>query len=377
MINVLITDIYKRKTFDLINILLRNYKNEINLILCDKVDFFAFSPIYYCRKIWPLDKSCSENFNKSLQNIEKNFNEIVFIPIEENTTFLFYEYVRRHKETNFKFLLPSLDSYKISSDKDKLSKYCLLNNFCVPFSYEYNEINELIFKNSSLVIKPVKGHGADGVEYISSLDDFKRLNFDKNTHIIQQRIGNSNEVFGAYFLFKDGIMIDYYGHRRIFTFPASGGASVFAEVFYDNVIKEKGEEVLKSLNWSGIAMIEFMKDNNGQPILIEINPRIWGSILLSEFVNSKIIINYITMCVDESYVKSEVKKEHGIIWLIPYGFLIPFKVMLEKILGHYIGPKKIAYINFTYSSYFRSIFFMVFSTFKIGNLLKFVKRFKS
>ena len=34
---------------------------------------------------------------------------------------------------------------------------------------------------------------------------------------------------------------------------------------------------MKHLNWTGVAMVEYKLDNNGVPVLMEINPKFWGS----------------------------------------------------------------------------------------------------
>src|SRR4029077_3602676 len=41
------------------------------------------------------------------------------------------------------------------------------------------------------------------------------------------------------------------------------------------------EELLTALHWHGVAMVEFKMDANGRYWLMEINPRLWGSLALS------------------------------------------------------------------------------------------------
>ena len=47
-------------------------------------------------------------------------------------------------------------------------------------------------------------------------------------------------------------------------------------------VMELGLSLLKSLNWVGIAMVEFKVDpRDGIPKLMEVNPRFWGSLQLA------------------------------------------------------------------------------------------------
>src|SRR5262249_10470047 len=41
------------------------------------------------------------------------------------------------------------------------------------------------------------------------------------------------------------------------------------------------EKLMAALNWHGVAMVEFKMDSDGQYWLMEINPRLWGSLALS------------------------------------------------------------------------------------------------
>ena len=55
-------------------------------------------------------------------------------------------------------------------------------------------------------------------------------------------------------------------------------------------------DLVHKLNLSGLLMFEFLFDENDcEYKLIEINPRIWGSILLSETGSNELISDYINL----------------------------------------------------------------------------------
>ncbi|KPJ69455.1 hypothetical protein AMJ44_03815 [candidate division WOR-1 bacterium DG_54_3] len=73
-----------------------------------------------------------------------------------------------------------------------------------------------------------------------------------------------------------------FGHRRIREFPITGGPSTFCESHRNNKVMEYGERLLRALNWYGLAMVEFKVDeHDGLPKIMEINPRVWGSMPLA------------------------------------------------------------------------------------------------
>jgi predicted ATP-grasp superfamily ATP-dependent carboligase len=71
-------------------------------------------------------------------------------------------------------------------------------------------------------------------------------------------------------------------HKRIREYPPSGGPSVVAEAYYNEQILKDGTRMLDELQWEGVAMVEFKKDNKtGIYNLMEINAKFWGSLDLA------------------------------------------------------------------------------------------------
>jgi protein-tyrosine-phosphatase/predicted ATP-grasp superfamily ATP-dependent carboligase len=101
------------------------------------------------------------------------------------------------------------------------------------------------------------------------------------TQVQQQEYIHGRGV-GVEFLFNRGRKIWHFAHERVHEYPLTGGASSYrrsidppAEMLHD------AERLLIALNWHGVAMIEFKVDAKGQHWLMEINPRLWGSLALS------------------------------------------------------------------------------------------------
>jgi len=74
-----------------------------------------------------------------------------------------------------------------------------------------------------------------------------------------------------------------FAHRRIREKPPSGGVSAYREsVAIPGAWYEQAEQLLESVDWSGVAMVEFKLDEaTGRPYLMEINGRFWGSLQLA------------------------------------------------------------------------------------------------
>ena len=87
---------------------------------------------------------------------------------------------------------------------------------------------------------------------------------------------------GVEFLFNRGRKIWHFAHERVHEYPLTGGASSYRRsVNPPAAMLQDAQKLLTALNWHGVAMVEFKIDAKGQHWLMEINPRLWGSLALS------------------------------------------------------------------------------------------------
>lgn len=99
--------------------------------------------------------------------------------------------------------------------------------------------------------------------------------------ILQQRIVGPGT--GIFLLMWDGRVRAIFAHRRLREKPPAGGVSVYREsIAADPELVERSRRLLTSLNWQGVAMVEYkVDDSTGTPYLMEINGRFWGSLQLA------------------------------------------------------------------------------------------------
>ncbi len=137
-----------------------------------------------------------------------------------------------------------------------------------------------------LVIKPRESSGSRGLVYVkeknSFLSQYKIVNSRYPSPLIQEFIPNHGAYgVGALFNFK-GEPRAAFVYKRLREYPVSGGPSTLRESVRDDELKDLGLTILKTLKWTGLAMVEFRVDARSKaPVLMEINPRPWGSLHLA------------------------------------------------------------------------------------------------
>lgn len=99
--------------------------------------------------------------------------------------------------------------------------------------------------------------------------------------LLQQRVIGPGH--GVFLLMADGAPLAAFAHRRVLEKPPSGGVSVCAEsVPVAPLLLQRSVELLRRFAWDGVAMVEYKLDaGSGEPFLMEINGRFWGSLQLA------------------------------------------------------------------------------------------------
>jgi len=99
--------------------------------------------------------------------------------------------------------------------------------------------------------------------------------------LLQQRIAGPGT--GVFLLIWNGRTVAAFAHRRLREFPPSGGTSTYCtSVPLPDQLRSRSERLLQSFGWQGVAMVEYKVDSRtGQPFLMEVNGRFWGSLQLA------------------------------------------------------------------------------------------------
>lgn len=260
---VLIGDSSSYKAIVLAKYIHKNYEN-IEVYGFDSRNFTRYFYSKYFRKNFIVkDGSLTE-----IKNLIKKISIDVFIPVINSELANYWK--NRDLFGRTLDYLGSFSTYDILNDKVKLYNVAMKLGVPVPLKYENFEIAQFPF-----VVKPTNLSSSKGVIYVRNISDLP-TNVDASQLMIQQYV----EGFGLGYSFycKDGQIISGYGHKRLAEYPISGGSSTYREEFNDSRLATYSSLIVKELGYTGFAMFEFKYSKEGNIFLIEVNPRIWGSV---------------------------------------------------------------------------------------------------
>jgi predicted ATP-grasp superfamily ATP-dependent carboligase len=124
-----------------------------------------------------------------------------------------------------------------------------------------------------------------GVEFVHTREElrtrYEAVHARNPYPLVQERI--EGEGCGVFLLVWNGELKAAFCHRRLREKPPWGGVSVLSEsVPLNTELVCKSYALLRKMGWHGPAMVEFKIDQrDGQPRLMEVNGRFWGSLQLA------------------------------------------------------------------------------------------------
>lgn len=171
---------------------------------------------------------------------------------------------------------------------------------------------DLSFK---LVIKGAEEGGARFVRYAHSIQDCKEIFRDflrQDPNVFQKGVLAQEYIEGiscAYFCLADqGRILAEFGHRRIHQNPPTGGVSTCCASFRNEQMFELGRTLVRRERYSGPCMIEFKHDQQKERfVLIEVNPKFWGSSLLSIICGVNFPVLYVRHLLGEDLEHSNIE----------------------------------------------------------------------
>jgi predicted ATP-grasp superfamily ATP-dependent carboligase len=213
--------------------------------------------------------------------------------------------LNRHRvelESALTILVPSGDRLQIVLDKSSCQNVAESVGIPIPPSYQISDVSELdrvaseigfpvVLKwaDPNLIAPALSRAGIPLIKAEYALDHEQlQVCMDRYASVgrfplIQQYC--SGHGVGQMFLARDGEVLIEFQHERLHEWPPEGGTSALCRsVPLTEYVetREKSKALLRALNWTGVAMVEYRYDPaTGGWAFMEINGRFWGSLPLA------------------------------------------------------------------------------------------------
>ena len=248
----------------------------------------------YCEKtvIAPSPHEDLVAYKDALVELAAESTVLTVIPVREEDIYVLAKYKSEFQE-HISTPWPSLDT--LQQVQDRVALFDIANQVGVPapetelLSEERNWDAAKIIKARYTLLAdeyiktyaPEKCREPPGTSYVEPGADesIERIQEEMgHTPLVQDFIPDTNEY--AYFaLYDQGEAVASFQHRQIRAYNYAGGPSAYRESIRIAALERAGRTLLNELDWHGLAMVEFLRDEStGEFKLMEINPRFWSSL---------------------------------------------------------------------------------------------------
>jgi carbamoyl-phosphate synthase large subunit len=305
-------------------------------------------------KHYQLNKDDPEKYVQQIISISKNENVDVIIPLNISERIL----LLTHKEKlgEIKILSSSIESIEKAENKVQLFEICSKNNIKVPKFFEVDNYIDLKEKTLQLgyplkkvVVKPIHSSGSRGLRILNKKADYKKQFYNTRADYTEITLSDLRNVLGNKFkplmlceyLPGEEFTVDCIRNEKISRyFPRvrtqiKNGLTSIGEMREHQPIIELSQRLADILDLTTVFGFQFKLDDQGYPVLIDCNPRIQGTMIMSTLAGA----NIIAASVDYLLNKKEIELNPD--WSMKYyRFWSGISVGREKTIVNYSNFSK-------------------------------------
>jgi len=178
-------------------------------------------------------------------------------------------------EAGIKLIIPDISTLRMCLDKWRLYEVCRRLVPC-PRTQLGSALKQPPLLTGTCILKPRRGSGSRGIQRIANA-----RNFQPPTHpqrFILQKELPGDEYSVDVFISNDRTTRVAVPRLRS---KVDSGIAVTSETVHDSKIQAMALKVAHLVKLRGVANIQFKCDSNGRPHLLEVNPRVAGTMILS------------------------------------------------------------------------------------------------
>lgn len=262
----------------------------------------------------------SEVYLSELKRIVKDEKIDVILPQNTSELSILSKSMRDFNDLGAKILVSGNESIEIANDKYKLlnivkragipvCNYALVSNFSELKSVAI----EFGWPGKNVVVKPPVSNGSRGMRVVSEKVDKKKEFFENKPSGVFVTMNELEDILDDNF--PDLIIMDFLPGDEytvdIFRVPMNFVAiprkrSIIKNGITFGAIAEKNDEIIRYskqisdiLNLTYCFGLQFKYDERNRPVILESNPRIQGTMVMSSFCNANLIYSAVKALLNE------------------------------------------------------------------------------
>lgn len=250
-----------------------------------------------------------KDFIKHLLDICKKEKINLIMPLVDGELYNIAKHRKEFLKIGTIVCLNNAETIKLIQNKYELYKYLEKNNIAVPNTVLFNNVNEFIngckvleYPKNDVCYKPITSSGSRGFRIISDNIDLENYLFKDKPTINTLTYKYSIELMKKVKSFPSMMLMEYLPGQLInveafaikgevkklvmHTFPHNDGNFLGGEVIINEEISKYCEKLISLLKLDGYFGIQLAYSKDNILKLLEINPRIHGSAIVTYYVDN-------------------------------------------------------------------------------------------
>lgn len=303
----------------------KNYDNRrIRLIGTDIKDDVPGK--YLCNSFYRISRPESNNYKDELILICEKEHVDVILPQNTAELLTISRLKKEFESVGAKLLVSDPYTIEKANDKAKLLKIADGINVPIPKFFAVSESESLThyaeilgWPQKSVVVKPPNSNGMRGVRIIDESKNYRELFYSEKPTNLYIKMKSLKEILGEQFptllimeyLPGDEYTIDALNGSKSIVIPRKrkeikSGITFSGELVKDDKIIEYSQKLMKRLNLHYAFGFQFKMDTQLNPKLLESNPRIQGTMVLSTLAGANIIYSAVKMALGEDIPEFQI-----------------------------------------------------------------------
>lgn len=252
--------------------------------------------------VYPAPTASAERFVAHLVEFLETVDHFVVIPVQDGTSTLLSRHKAEIERTGTVVAVEDWSTYERAFDKGTLFELAESLSAPCPETVAPRSVAELVELAPQLaypaLVKPRSKTVWDAAgrchrtliddDYYAEspaelIDAYRRLlarypvlEAQDHLPLVQERIDGRTTT--TVVVAEGGEVLAHFQEERLRTHPDSGGNSTLLRALTEPRMLAYAREIIAALEWTGPAMVEFMRTPDGEFYLIEVNGRYWGSV---------------------------------------------------------------------------------------------------
>jgi carbamoyl-phosphate synthase large subunit len=265
---------------------------------------------FFSNKHYTIPKEESSLYLKNILTVCIKEKIHVIIPLSIEDRILFKKNEPVFEKEKVKIFSSSVESIQTAENKVSLFNICEKNGFKTPKHYVVNnyvelkeKASELGYPKKKLVVKPINSTGSRGLRIINKNADYKKKFSVMRADYTEITLSDLNHTIGKTFqplilseyLPGTEYTVDCLRYEKFnFAFPRTrvqvkNGLTTIGKMCKHDEIIRISKKIAELLELTTVFGFQFKLDVESVPVLIDCNPRIQGTTIMSTLAGANVV----------------------------------------------------------------------------------------